>query len=87
MEKVGRNDPCPCGSGKKYKKCCGLENKKRQFSVLSASRFGIPNLAQMESTKSLLGRVGKLGTSLTKPSEPTPPTKTEEEDQTPPASS
>ena len=21
-EKVGRNDPCPCGSGKKYKKCC-----------------------------------------------------------------
>lgn len=23
VEKVGRNDPCPCGSGKKYKKCCG----------------------------------------------------------------
>jgi len=23
MEKVGRNDPCPCGSGKKYKQCCG----------------------------------------------------------------
>ena len=22
-EKIGRNDPCPCGSGKKYKKCCG----------------------------------------------------------------
>jgi preprotein translocase subunit SecA len=22
-EKVGRNDPCPCGSGQKYKKCCG----------------------------------------------------------------
>jgi HEAT repeat protein len=22
-DKVGRNDPCPCGSGKKYKKCCG----------------------------------------------------------------
>ena len=21
--KIGRNDPCPCGSGKKYKKCCG----------------------------------------------------------------
>jgi uncharacterized protein YecA (UPF0149 family) len=21
-KKVGRNDPCPCGSGKKYKKCC-----------------------------------------------------------------
>ena len=25
-QKVGRNDPCPCGSGKKYKKCCGSED-------------------------------------------------------------
>ena len=24
--KVGRNDPCPCGSGKKYKKCCGSKS-------------------------------------------------------------
>jgi preprotein translocase subunit SecA len=23
MPKVGRNDPCPCGSGKKFKQCCG----------------------------------------------------------------
>ncbi len=23
--KIGRNDPCICGSGKKYKKCCGKE--------------------------------------------------------------
>ena len=26
MKNVGRNDPCPCGSGKKYKKCCLLLN-------------------------------------------------------------
>ena len=26
--KVGRNDPCPCGSGKKYKKCCGAPNSQ-----------------------------------------------------------
>jgi preprotein translocase subunit SecA len=25
MPKVGRNDPCPCGSGKKYKQCHGKE--------------------------------------------------------------
>ncbi|WP_308772401.1 SEC-C metal-binding domain-containing protein, partial [uncultured Bilophila sp.] len=25
--KPGRNDPCPCGSGKKYKKCCGANEK------------------------------------------------------------
>ena len=24
-ETVGRNDPCPCGSGKKYKHCCGKD--------------------------------------------------------------
>ncbi len=24
-KKIGRNDPCPCGSGKKYKKCCGRD--------------------------------------------------------------
>ena len=27
-EKIGRNDPCPCGSGKKYKKCCGATAEK-----------------------------------------------------------
>jgi uncharacterized protein YecA (UPF0149 family) len=26
--RVGRNDPCPCGSGKKYKKCCGAASAK-----------------------------------------------------------
>ena len=25
-KKIGRNDPCPCGSGKKYKKCCGIND-------------------------------------------------------------
>jgi len=25
--KIGRNDPCPCGSGKKYKKCCGKDKQ------------------------------------------------------------
>jgi SWIM/SEC-C metal-binding protein len=23
-QKIGRNDPCPCGSGRKFKKCCGV---------------------------------------------------------------
>ncbi|MGN1107677.1 MAG: SEC-C metal-binding domain-containing protein, partial [Huintestinicola sp.] len=27
VKKVGRNDPCPCGSGKKYKNCCGRDLK------------------------------------------------------------
>ena len=35
-QKVGRNEPCPCGSGKKYKKCC-LNNPKEEVNVLSTS--------------------------------------------------
>src|SRR5699024_7549775 len=44
---VGRNDPCPCGSGKKYKKCClnkeeaavKKEAKKDKFQQLKQSLF------------------------------------------------
>ncbi len=32
-KKVGRNDPCPCGSGKKYKKCCLLKETQQQAQV------------------------------------------------------
>jgi hypothetical protein len=30
MENLGRNAPCACGSGKKYKRCCGIEMPKRR---------------------------------------------------------
>lgn len=33
MEKVGRNDPCPCGSGKKFKKCCESKVTKRSIGA------------------------------------------------------
>lgn len=36
-EEVGRNDPCPCGSGKKYKYCC--LRKRRQFDVIPWPTF------------------------------------------------
>ena len=34
MKNIGRNQPCPCGSGKKYKKCCALKSplQRRQFT-------------------------------------------------------
>lgn len=37
MDKVGRNDLCPCGSGKKFKKCCELKQgaKKINAEILS----------------------------------------------------
>jgi hypothetical protein len=36
MDKPGRNDPCTCGSGKKYKKCC-LNKKQREYTIDIAS--------------------------------------------------
>lgn len=39
MEKVGRNDPCPCGSGKKFKKCCEMkEGPKKIHAQLLSNR-------------------------------------------------
>ncbi len=33
MQKAGRNDPCPCGSGKKFKKCCELKIVRGRLSA------------------------------------------------------
>ena len=39
--KPGRNDPCPCGSGKKYKRCCGLKPAAVSApQILSAHEIG-----------------------------------------------
>lgn len=35
-EKIGRNEPCPCGSGKKYKNCCLASGKYENLHELSA---------------------------------------------------
>jgi hypothetical protein len=49
MSGIGRNDPCPCGSGKKYKKCCLLAagapsaawtQAERQNVLIALGRFG-----------------------------------------------
>ncbi len=41
MPTIGRNDPCPCGSGKKYKKCCLNETK-----VVSTEEFHYQRLSE-----------------------------------------
>jgi hypothetical protein len=41
VEKIGRNEACPCGSGKKYKRCCiGMSQAERNASILRAA--GLP---------------------------------------------
>jgi len=52
MPKTGRNDPCPCGSGKKYKRCCldkdeaaALAARRAELAALQASeRVGLQDL-------------------------------------------
>ncbi len=45
--RVGRNDPCPCGSGRKYKKCCALTEARR---VADPSPVGGRALAEVDHT-------------------------------------
>ena len=37
-KKIGRNDPCPCGSGKKYKKCCINSSNDFDFTPPSSEK-------------------------------------------------
>jgi len=40
MDKTGRNDPCPCGSGKKYKKCCLPKHQAAQRQQVAQQQAG-----------------------------------------------
>ena len=55
MAKIGRNEPCPCGSGKKYKRCCltkgvpaalGFTPEERQRALGMLERFVEKELGQ-----------------------------------------
>ena len=37
MAKPGRNDPCPCGSGQKYKRCCLTKDQEAESAALKAA--------------------------------------------------
>ena len=42
MAKIGRNDPCPCGSGNKYKKCCMASDEAAARAARPASPATVP---------------------------------------------
>jgi len=42
MAKVGRNQPCPCGSGKKYKQCCLAADEAAELAVREQQRLDAP---------------------------------------------
>ncbi len=47
MVKIGRNAPCPCGSDKKYKKCCLSPQKVKRSSSVKKQRF-IPVYTELD---------------------------------------
>ncbi|NGX62380.1 MAG: hypothetical protein K940chlam9_01877, partial [Chlamydiae bacterium] len=60
MTKVGRNDPCPCGSGKKYKNCCMKKDQEEQTAVKytpsGKRKFKATVLGGSEKALSVFGR-------------------------------
>ena len=44
MAKIGRNDPCPCGSGKKHKKCCSVTDDAPAEQAASPSEPSLPHV-------------------------------------------
>ncbi len=56
MKKIGRNDACPCGSGKKYKKCCLSNPRKSPQTELCYSDDIIPFIDLSNSINDLLER-------------------------------
>ena len=61
LKKIGRNDPCPCGSGKKYKKCC-LGKEDFQNSRMAAENYARKYKIRLKSPKQIEGirRAGRL---------------------------
>lgn len=80
MSKINRNDPCPCGSGKKYKKCCGAkESHGRKIRIGGGAPLskGImpmqaPSLDLAQRVFKVLSSAGKPKNDSGKPVEPPP---------------
>jgi SEC-C motif len=71
MNKPGRNDPCPCGSGKKYKNCHMLQEKESSTAKYTAGgkrKFKAKVISIQEKSQSVFSR---SATVLTPPTEPT----------------
>src|SRR3984885_16350978 len=49
MAKIGRNDLCPCGSGKKYKRCCMANDAAAARETLAAANAGVAAAAHQHS--------------------------------------
>ncbi|WP_238343550.1 YecA family protein [Gracilibacillus saliphilus] len=58
--KTGRNDPCPCGSGKKYKKCC-IDQEIVDFKPKKTKESWTPEKVDKMTTDSIFAKLRELG--------------------------
>jgi len=91
MKKIGRNDPCPCGSGKKFKKCCEskmlgrryMATKLDQNADMLTKTSGLTSFFQNNITAPSLSN-RKITASLTQnPNAPKPPSPEEKKAESP----
>lgn len=69
MEKVGRNDPCPCGSGAKYKKCCETKQKHKKFHAERISADA-PQVRAIKNVQVLSGLFNQKAQAVASPQPP-----------------
>lgn len=65
-DKPGRNDPCPCGSGKKYKQCC-LKNVPVKKGKFTAKWLSKPEEKPVDLMERTYGAAISLGMQSTRP--------------------
>jgi tetratricopeptide (TPR) repeat protein len=53
-KKIGRNDPCPCGSGKKYKKCCIDKKIEKENNYLTQIKKEFPDIRAYSESKDII---------------------------------
>jgi hypothetical protein len=73
--KVGRNDPCPCGTGQKYKKCCAAKDAAAESAELAARNAEVAaRLAEAEAKAAEAEANGEAAEPAAKPKRPKLPT-------------
>lgn len=60
MAKIGRNEPCPCGSGKKYKKCCLNKPKPEASTTVRNLHWSVDEIREMK-TQAIISKLTALG--------------------------
>jgi len=60
MSDIGRNDPCPCGSSKKYKNCCISKNQAKPATGLKGRKFTAKVLSGSNSQEDQVQERGSI---------------------------